>query len=254
MFPQSLTKHINKLHQKKYRKEYGEFLLEGVKGVKEAIKNKAEVGIVVIDGKRRDEEDIKEVVELAEKRGVGVEYCGRKDIGEIKTTETFSGVIAVVATPDYELDEVVGEENILVLDEVKDPGNLGTIIRSADWFGVKSIIISENSVDPYNEKVVRSTMGSIFRVKIIESTNIVQDLKTLQEENYKVVSMAMDGVDISKLENKGKTVYVLGSESHGIREEILDMSDTKCTIPGNGEAESLNVAVASSILLYKLNN
>lgn len=249
----SILKHLNQLQQKKYRREFKEFVVEGIKGVKEALDN-AEVILVIIDGKLREEPELMEIIKLAEKDEVQVEFCGRQDIGSLKTTETFPGVIAIVAQIEIGLEDIA-KGPIICLDGVKDPGNLGTIIRTADWFGVKNILLSEDSVDPHNPKVARSTMGSIFRVNIFESNNLVNNLEWLKKKGYKLNGLVMKGDDLdkAKLGNKND-IYIFGSESHGIRGDVEKMLDKKYTImnrpsASSGQAESLNVAVACGILL-----
>lgn len=254
MLTAATIKHLNQLQQKKYRTEFKECTVEGVKGVQEAISSDAEVILVIIDGKLRDESEMIALADLAEENDIPVDFCSRKDIGEIKTTDTFPGVLAVVATPDNGLDEV-NNGAIIALDGLKDPGNLGTIIRTADWFGLYNIILAEESVDPYNPKVVRSTMGSLFRVNIFESKNLATSLHTLQKKyGYKIVGLTMDGEPLQNLKKNAseKTVFLFGSESHGIRPELEKMLDISYTIPGQGGAESLNVAVAAGILMSRM--
>ncbi len=250
MLKPQIKKQITKLHQKKYRYEFNEFLVEGVKGVEEALKD-ATVLVVVIEGNRRDEKDIQHIIKLAEKKRVPIEFCGRKDIGSIKATETFSGVMAIVEMPEYTEEDIINNSPIVYLDNIKDPGNLGTIIRTADWFGVENILLSEDSVDPYNEKCVRSTMGSISRVKIIRSSDAIKSLNKLRDEEYNMSVLAMEGENISKMNNSNKTVYMFGSESHGLRKEIEKIGE-KYTIPGKGGAESLNLAVSVGIVLANI--
>ncbi len=253
MLSKKIVKHINKLGQKKVRHEEKEFIIEGVKGVDEALQSNAQILLLVVEGNRRDDEYFAELIKLAESKDVPVEFCGRGDVGSIKTTDTFPGVLAIVEQKEISLEEMQG--NIICLDGVKDPGNLGTIIRTADWFGIKSIILSEDCVDPYNPKVVRSTMGSIFHVNIFESERTVEDLGQLQEMGYKLNGLVMDGEDLSKMKSGGeKQVYILGSESHGVRDEVEKILDKKYTISGSGDAESLNVAVAAGILISRLSS
>lgn len=249
MFPPAIKKQIIKLQQKKYRYEFGEFLLEGVKGIEEAIKNKAEVLTVVIDGARRGERDIQRVRELAEGQGIGISFCGRKDIGDIKTTDTFSGVLAIVGLPETEPEDLLNDSPIIALDGIKDPGNLGTIIRTADWFGVENILLSEDCVEVFNPKTVRSTMGSLFHVNIYESTNIVQDIQSLKKEQYSVITLDLHGKPLSSLPHRTKTVFIFGSESHGVSKRLAGLAEAY-TISGKGEAESLNVAVSVGIVLH----
>jgi len=250
MLSQKSLKHLNKLEQKKFRQEEGGFIVEGVKGVKEALLTKANVVLLVIEKTKENEPDFSELIKLATKNHILIEYCNEKEAKKIKTTETFPGVLAVVKQVKVGLNDLAG--TIICLDGVKDPGNLGTIIRTADWFGVKSIILSEDCVDLYNPKVVRSTMGSIFHLNILESTNFVQDLKKLKKNGYQLNGLVMDGENLNKIKTSNKNVYIFGSESHGIRPEVEKILDNKYTIPGNGQAESLNVAVACGILLSKV--
>ena len=252
MLENNLKKRIYKLHQKKFRREFGEFLIEGIKSIEEALRSDTHVRVVVMEGKRRDDEGMLRLAELAKKKDVNVEYCGRNDIDEIKTTHTFSGVIAIVEMPDYELQELQNSKPIVLLDRISDPGNLGTIIRTADWFGISNILLSEDSVELCNEKVVRSTMGSVFRVKIVGSLEIVEDVKRLKKMGYRIVCLTMDGKDFSKFKPSAKTVYIFGSESHGVSQKLIELSDESFIIMGNGLAESLNVAVAAGIVLSKI--
>ncbi|MBI5254339.1 RNA methyltransferase, partial [Candidatus Falkowbacteria bacterium] len=219
----------------------------------EALNSGAEVILVVVEGNKRDEADIKKILGYCDIKNVQYEFCGRLDVDKIKTTDTFPGVLAIVSQPDVMIDDLLDGTPIICLDGVKDPGNLGTIIRTADWFGVKNIILSEDAVDPYNDKVVRSTMGSIFRVNIFESEGLVRTLEDLKKRGYKMVSLEMNGEEIRDREIKDKKcVYVFGSESHGIRKELEKLTDKKYTIKGSGSAESLNVAVACGIVLSRI--
>lgn len=247
--------HLNQLQQKKYRAEFKEFIVEGVKGVEEAISSEAEVVLVIIDGKLRDEPEMIALIDRATERDVPVDFCNRKDIGEIKTTDTFPGVLAVVAAADTGLDEIA-RGSIIALDGIKDPGNLGTIIRTADWFGVQNVLLAEDTVDPFNPKVVRSTMGSLFRVRIFESLSLDHSLKTLKEKyGYKIIALDMTGTPLPitslKLANQ-PVIFLFGSESHGLRPGLEKLIDTRYTIPGKGSAESLNVAVAAAIVMSRL--
>jgi len=240
---------LRKLSQKKHRKEMNAFTVEGVKGVQEALVH-ADVLMLVVDGAKREEKDITTLVTQAEQRDILVEFAGRKDIAAIKQTETFPGITAVVAMPEPEYDNIFDADTILVLDRINDPGNLGTIIRTADWFGVHTIILSEGSVDPYNEKVVRSTMGSIFRVHIIQTHNIVEMVETLKENRYSIAALDLAGTNIQKSKKTKKQALIFGSESHGVSDALKSLVDETYTIPGKGGAESLNLAVSVAIALY----
>ena len=249
MLSQKTKTLLTKLSQKKYRKEMLAFVVEGLKGVEEALSH-AEVLMLIVDGARRDEAAFAALIQRAQQDDVLIEYAGHKDIAAMKHTETFPGIMAVVAMPE-ELDDI-DDSTVIVLDRVNDPGNLGTIIRTADWFGINTIILSEGSVDPYNEKVVRSTMGSIFRAHIVQSHNIISDIEHLKETGYSIAALDMDGTPIQKSSIAEKQVLLFGSESHGVSDELRSLVDTSYTIPGKGQAESLNLAMSVGIALYQL--
>jgi len=252
MLAKKIIQHINQLQQKKIRIKDKEFLIEGIKGVNEALDSNLEVILIVIEGSRRDEKEFIDLIKKAEKKTVFIEFCGRKDIKDIKTTDTFPGVLAIVNQPEFNIHDLL-DDKIICLDGIKDPGNLGTIIRTADWFGIKNILLSEDCVDVFNPKVVRSTMGSIFRMKIMESKNLIKDLLYLQKQyHYKIYCLTMNGKDLDTLKFKPESIFVIGSESQGIRPEIEKISDDQYTIFGKGKAESLNAAIAAGILISKI--
>ena len=253
MLPKKTITHLNKLQEKKYRNEFQEFIVEGIKGVGEALKENAEVMLIIIEGKRRDENEIATLIKTAEHKNVPVEFCARGDIGDIKTTDTFPGVLAVIAQPEVALENITNNQPIICLDGIKDPGNLGTIIRTADWFGIPNILLSEDSVDPYNPKLVRSTMGSLFRVKLCESQHLPTTLAALTEKHgYEIIALDMHSENIEKMRPSKKAIYLFGSESHGIRPSLESLISKRYTIQGTGRAESLNVGVSVGILLSKL--
>lgn len=258
MFPPKLKTHLAKLQEKKYRKQFEEFVVEGVKGVEAALKSEYDVLGLIVDGKRREEPDIAAVIKLAGKKDVDIFFCGRKDIGDIKTTDTFPGVQAVVASEEVVLEDLDLAQPIIFLDSLNDPGNLGTIIRTADWFGVSNVILSEGSVDLSNPKVVRGTMGSLFHVTIFESPHGVRTLEHLKEKGYRIIGLDTKGKPLrsSPSATPGKPakkeVYIFGSESHGIRKEVLPLLNEIIAIPGQGRAESLNVGVAVGVVLFHI--
>jgi RNA methyltransferase, TrmH family len=248
MLSNAIKKQIKKLHQKKYRYEHREFLIEGIKGVEEALKD-AEVLVVIIEGSRRDEPAFQSIIELAGQRDVAVEFCGRKDVAEIKTTDTFPGVQAVVEMSEIELEDVLDGSPVIILEQVKDPGNLGTIIRTADWFGIKNVILTEKSVDPYNDKTVRSTMGSLFRMNIINKEKDDKLLRQLKEKKYNLYALDMGGKSIYEGKVNEPAAYVFGSESQGLSDGMKNAADEVLSIPGKGTAESLNLGVSAAIVM-----
>jgi len=253
MLSPKIVKHLNQLQYKKYRREYSEFVIEGIKGVAEAFASKSDVLLLIVEGSQREEKEIIDLIVQAESRSIPVEFCGRKDIGNIKTTDTFPGVMAVVEYTDNTIDDITAG-HVVCLHDIKDPGNLGTIIRTADWFGISTVLLSENSVDVYNPKVVRSTMGSIFHVQVIRSHSIFTDLSRLRDDRaYQLVALDIAGTSLpTSFSASASTVFVFGSESHGLPRDLDSLIHTRYTIPGKGQAESLNVAISAGILMSRL--
>jgi TrmH family RNA methyltransferase len=171
------------------------------------------------------------------------------ELEKISQLKTPNKVVAIVQ--QFSTDEnVLAKDRItLALDDIQDPGNLGTIIRIADWFGVQQIVCSNNSADMYNSKVVQSTMGSIARVKIVY-TDLEQWLQ--QQEGIRIYATALEGTDIGTMEKINEGIIVFGNESKGISPEIFAACTDKITIPKKGKAESLNAGVAAGIVVAQL--
>ena len=162
-----------------------------------------------------------------------------------------SDVLAIVKIPELQKNFDFSGFNI-ALDNIKDPGNFGTIIRICDWFGIKNIYCSENTVDLYNPKVVQSTMGSISRVNVFY-TNLNRMISNLKD-CVVVYGTVINGTDIQECEISENSLIVFGNESHGISQEIINLTKEKITITKKGQAESLNVSVSVGIILNKFCN
>lgn len=252
MLTNKLKTHIIKLHQKKYRQKFGEFLVEGVKGVEEALRSSADIRAVILENSYKEDLKIKKIIKNIEKNKISVSFCSKPEGDKIKSTDTFPGIMAIIKINKHSEDDLANKSPIILMDSVGDPGNLGTVIRTANWFGIQNILLSEDSVDIYNEKTVRSTMGSVFYTKIATSKNIIESVEKLKKKGYTIVALGLDGEDIKKLKPKSKSVYIFGNESRGIRPELLGLVDKKYTIMGGGPAESLNLGVSAGILMSKL--
>lgn len=245
----SLIKRLKKLKEKKYRDEYGEYVIEGIKLIKEAVQENADIKhIVVCDG--CDNSEMIESHLKYEMARLDFIYVPENIFKMISAVESPQGILAVIGKPNKEgisLDEDI----ILALDDIQDPGNLGTILRTADSVGLKQILISKGTADIYNPKVVRSTMGAIFRVKVIECEDLKQTLKNLQEKEYKVVCTSLKAKkSIYQIEYK-KKIIVIGNEANGVSKEIQNLADEKVIIPMLGKTESLNASVATGVILYE---
>lgn len=230
------VKELVKLKDKKYRDKEKLFFVEGIDVVMEAIKNNYLKELYILEGCFNP---FKEVY---------VTYVSMDVMKKISDMESVSEYFGVC---NYIEERDIGKR-ILILDDVQDPGNLGTIIRSAVAFNFDTIVLSEKSVSLYNPKVVRSTKGMIFKINIIVR-DILEFIDTL--DDYLILGTRVNGGenirDIAILE---KVALIVGNEGQGVREEILDKCHKYLYIPMNSECESLNVGVASTILMYEVNN
>ena len=245
-----MIKHIRKLKEKKYRDEYGEYVVEGIKLIKEAIQENLEIKTVIVcdNCNKTDKINQEAMYEVAKQNCV---YVDEKVFNTITEVQNPQGILAVVGKNNKEAQINYDEDVIVVLDDLQDPGNLGTILRTVDSVGLSQIIVSKKSGDIYNSKVVRSTMGAIFRVNVIESENLVETLKEIKKHKFSIVSSSL-ATDKSLYDVKlKKTAIVIGNEANGVSKEIQDMSDKKIKIPMLGKTESLNASVATGIVVYE---
>lgn len=245
-----IIKSIKKLKDKKYRDIENAYIIEGIKLLKEAIAEKADIKqIIICDDCEKTEEISKELMyEIAKYECSYVTSKVFKYLTEVKTPQ---GILAVIGkTPkDQEIDYT--QDIIVALDDIQDPGNLGTILRTVDSIGLKQILVSKGTADSYNPKVVRSTMGAIFRVKIIECEKLSETLKQVKAHKYQVLATSLKTKNSIYDIDYNKKVIVIGNEANGVSEEILKLADIKVKIPMLGKTESLNASVATGIMLYE---
>ena len=231
MLTKNQIKLIRSLSLKKNRQKHGLFIVEGEKLVNEVLSSDWEV-----EG----------IYATKEWLGENATIISNNDLSRISSLKTPNKVVAVVKIKKGSLD--ITSNTVLALDGVKDPGNLGTIIRLADWFGVEDIICSDDCVDYLNPKVVQSSMGSFTRVNL-HYTSLIDAFKKYSD--YKLFMTVLNGSPLSELTKDDKKIIVMGSESKGISKEILELTSEKITIPKSksSKAESLNVSVATAIIL-----
>ncbi len=239
----SKIKEIKKLKEKKYRKTA--FIVEGIKMLKEAISEKAEIDTIII---REDTElDFKLDSEL-EKKVIHVTKNVFETISDVVSPQ---GVLVVINKKIDDNKISKHADYILALDGIQDPGNLGTIIRTADSANIKQILVSKDTVDSYSPKVVRSTMGAIYRVKIIECEDLAKTLKSLQTTGFEIVTTDLHTDKSIYDMNYNKKIVVIGNEANGVTPEIKKLSNYRVKIPMLGKTESLNAAVATGIMIYE---
>lgn len=175
----------------------------------------------------------------------------QKDFDTITNVMNPQGILAVIDKSDKEADINYKEDIIVMLDNIQDPGNLGTILRTIDSADLSQLIVSKETADSYNPKVVRSTMGAIFRVNIITSDNMVDTVKKLKKHGYEIcITSLQDSESIYDVEYK-KKVIIIGNEANGVSEELRNLADKRLIIPMLGKTESLNASVAASIVVYE---
>lgn len=244
------VKHVKKLKDKKYRDLNNEYIIEGIKLVKEAIQEKAKIKQIIICEECENTEIIpKELTyEIAKYDCIYVTKQVFNSITEVKNPQ---GILAVVSKENTEKEIDYSQDIIVALDDLQDPGNLGTILRTVDSIGLTQILVSKGTADCFNPKVVRSTMGAIFRVKIIECEDLKATLKEMKKHHFKVMVTSLQTDNSIYDVDYNKTVIVVGNEANGVEKEIQDMADEKVKIPMLGKTESLNASVATGIVLYE---
>lgn len=235
-----------KLKDRKGRNKEQKYIIEGFRLVQEAFKAGCKIDSIVVnnDGEKKLKQYLEQYLD-----GVRVYLMEDGLFSQLTSTENPQGIIAVLEIEDKR-DNLNGDFYLLC-DKVQDPGNLGTIIRTAHAAGVTGIILTKGTVDIYNDKVIRSTMGSIFYVPIIHD-NDLSFLKGLKNDGFNLVATSLqESKDFFREDLSGKIILSVGNEGNGISDEIFDIADIKVKIPMPGGAESLNVAIATSIILFE---
>lgn len=247
-------KNIKKLNDKKYRDKENMYIIEGIKIIEEAYKADQEFVYIIICNEILNKITIekKYINSLIEKYEEKIIFVTEKVFKTISDTVTPQGIIAVLKKNTHFNFKL--ENNILFLDRVQDSGNLGTIIRTAKAFNFNTIILNEGCADPYNSKVLRSTMGNIFKLNIITvNNNGIDIINNLKNDGYGVYATALNNsTNIDKVKFDEKKIIVMGNEANGVSDEILDISENKILIPMSNDTESLNVAIATGIVLYEI--
>jgi TrmH family RNA methyltransferase len=230
-------KQYSALRMPKYRQKYGQFMVEGRKNVLEVFHS-----------------DWKIVRILATLQGIeemslpfAPEIISRQDYARISQMDTPPGLCAIVEVREWASSQIdFGQQVVLALDGISDPGNLGTILRTSDWFGFRQVVLSKDCTDVYNAKCIAASMGSFTRMKWVYG-----DLQELLKSKN-VLGCFMDGEILHDTKTDFPTVLMVGSEAHGIRSEAAAMVNRRISIPGDGQTESLNAAVAAGIVMHSL--
>lgn len=252
----NLIKLIRSLKSKKNRQKSGLFIIEGVRFLEFVIDNNIPVVEVCFSNELYDTNGGEELLERAFKMGLKITEIESKIFNSITDTKNTQGIIALVEFKKLEFNkDDFKDKLILILDRIQDPGNLGTIIRTADAAGIDLVVLSKGTVDPYNEKVLRSTMGSIFSVPLLLEMELSSLIETLKQNDYSIVSSYLQTEDrYDKIDYSGSVAIVIGNEANGVSDEVIALSDKFAKIPIWGKAESLNASIAAGIIMYHASN
>lgn len=244
-------KELRKLKDKKYRTLTGTFLIEGVRFIDEAMRQAAKIRCLIVEDEKLLE-DLKEFKVYKSAQEVEILLVSPEIMKEMAQTVSPQGMIAQVEIPHLDPVTFKQEQGLwLYLDEVRDPGNLGTIIRTAHAFAVDGVILSKGCADPYQDKVLRSTMGSIFKTPLLTH----QTVDFLSDQIEAGTSLYLADLEHAQplpgIQPNSKSMVVIGSEAHGVSAAIRALPHQSVMIPMPGGAESLNAAVAAALVLYE---
>lgn len=229
-----------KLHKRKDRQKKKAFLVEGMHLLKEAWMSNQEIITVIVDETTR-------IPDWAKR--IPVERVSKEVFSHISQTETPQGIAAVIQMNQASL---VGGNQMVLIDAIQDPGNLGTIIRTADAAGLDAVVLGKGTVDLYNDKVIRATQGSLFHIPIYEA-DLSQEIPQLKKNGFDIWATALeDAAYYHEVKIPEKVAVVLGNEGSGVQEDFIEQATMRIKIPIYGKAESLNVSIAAGILMYKL--
>ena len=241
MLPKSKIKVVQSLKHKKNRINSNLFLVEGIKSFDELLKSNYKIEFTIISKETlANNKHYKNLNDLY--------VVSAEEINKLSGLKNNKSLLSVVHKKNQKKESIDFSNLIIALDSVSDPGNLGTIIRIADWFNIKSIICSKNTVDLYNSKVIQSSMGSFTRVDVFYDN--LEDI--MGSKDISVFGTSTDGTDINNFEKPDKGIILFGSESKGVSEHLKKYVDKWISIKKNGGAESLNVSVSVGIILHKL--
>ena len=266
-------KHLKELQDKKRtRSKEGLFIAEGFKMFVEAPVRLIREIYIDIDVYNRIKESRKEAplsnnenliiengllnkadekLKECESAHIFIETLSTEVFNKASATETPQGIILVLEQPSYKVSDILGK-NILILEDIQDPGNLGTMVRTGEGAGISGILMTKGCVDIFNPKTVRSTMGSLYRVPFVYSDDLKNDIDVIKQAGVKVYAAHLKGtLFYDEIEYSGNSAFLIGNEGNGLSDEVSKLADEYLKIPMEGELESLNAAISAAILMYQ---
>ncbi len=245
-------KYVRNLNLKKFRDKENVFVLEGIKFIQEAVDEEADIKFLLVSQDALNKNEVQKLIESVDKNKSFV--CSAETFNSAADTVNAQGVLAVISKNTAPQSDIIDKFNFIIMcDRIQDPGNLGTIIRTADAFGPSALLLNEGCADIYNPKLVWASAGAIFRLPFIYSQDDLAMLSILKDRGFYIVSTVVDSeYTFDTMKNKNKICLVIGNEAQGVSDLIIDNSDIALTIKMSGKAESLNASVAAGISIYEI--
>lgn len=245
-----VVKAAAELKQKKYRTQNGLYLAEGLRTAEEAVAYKAVETLFYV---ATDDERSMRLLEDAAAQNIKLVCVSENVMKKIADTETPQGIIAVCKMRQPKLENLLASgKMLLVLDRVGDPGNIGTMLRTADAAGIGGLVLLKGCADIYAPKTVRSSMGSLFHIPVLSGVSEQEFVSAAKKAGYDLLVTCLDGADnLYKADLSGRIAFVMGNEAGGVSETLLEKADKRVYIPMAGRAESLNVAMAAGIVMFE---
>lgn len=257
MISKNRLKTIAALQKKKIRAQEGKFLIEGIRMCREALLSDFEIESFLVRTDLSAQTDVEELQNLAVKRRVEIIEISAKDADILSETVHSQGVFCIVKQKETSIDQLVWEDFtvVVIIDAGQDPGNVGTIIRTCDWFGVDAVFLCSGTAELYNPKVIRSTMGSVFHVQVIQNIDQALLLADLKNRGYSLYGADANGeIAVNRVNYSFPLALIVGNENRGLSPAIQNLLDKTVFIPGKGSAESLNMAAATAIIISHILN
>ncbi len=244
------AKKLRALKQKKYRDVEKTFLAEGLRLCEDAVSAGADIAQAVFTQDALQHSRAAALAQKIQELKIPLALSSARQFKSLSDEQSPQGVLCAVHKTKPVSIEYMSSHLILACENIQDPGNLGAIFRSADWFGVKNILLSPGCVDAYNPKVVRGSMGAIFRLNIVEQAALPQILPAFKEKGWRIIGAVLDAPKSLKDVPPQNDIILIGNEANGLSEDVTALIDEPISIPGSGGGESLNAAMAASICLY----
>ena len=230
------------LKSTKYRKEEHVFVVEGIRMFREIPEHCRKQTYITNDCYE---------VHQAEFEGISYEIVSDYVMKSLSDTKNPQGILSLVTYMEHDISKIRNGNRILILENIQDPGNLGTMIRTAEAGGIDGIIMSHDTVDIYNSKTVRATMGSVFRIPFCYTEDIRKEIELLKQANVEVYGADLEGSNVYACHFQEPFAFCIGNEGNGLSQALLDVLTKKVTIPMMGNVESLNAATAATVLIYE---